>query len=89
MNFFSLENASTFKIASMILHNISLTVKNDDGSLDVGTYIMPPGNLMMLRIGTNFAFEVHVVAFFYVLRIQGATQMQLHLRRNYRKFSPF
>jgi len=45
-----------------------------------------PGDFMMLRIGTDFAFEVHVVALLYVLRVQSAAQMQLYLRRNWKEF---
>lgn len=37
----------------------------------------------MLRIGADFAFEVHVVALLYVLRVQSAAQMQLYLRRDW------
>lgn len=46
---------------------------------------MAPGDFMMLRIGTDFAFKVHVVALLYVLRLQSAAQMQLYLRRNWKE----
>lgn len=46
---------------------------------------MAPGDFVMLWISTDFAFEIHVVALLYVLRVQGAAQMQLYLGRNWRE----
>lgn len=46
---------------------------------------MAPGDFVMLRISTDFALEVYVIALLYVLCIQGAAQMQLYLRRNWRE----
>lgn len=46
---------------------------------------MAPSNFVMLRIGADFAFEVHIVALLYVLRIQSAAQMQLYLRRDWKE----
>lgn len=44
-----------------------------------GTYVMWPCNAMLLRIGLNMAFEVHVVTFLNVVWIQCWSQLECYL----------
>lgn len=44
------------------------------------TYIVEPCDSVLFRVRLDVAFEVDVVALFYVFRIQGAAEVKRYLR---------